>query len=81
MHIKIYSEERCPSCGRLEVSERVNRNILIRLFLPDTRRMKCRRCLTRYLVRMEEPDGDATSGSHTEADQSKFIKNLRAGLC
>lgn len=59
MRLKIYSEERCPACGQLDVSERVKRNVVLRYFLPDTRRMKCRRCQTYYLVRPPKPPQDA----------------------
>lgn len=77
MRIKIYSEERCPSCGRLEVSERVNRNLLIRIFLPNTRRMKCRRCLTRYLVRQERGSAEE---SGPEAGHVQPAEQVGTGL-
>lgn len=53
MQWKVYREEKCPVCGRVESSERIQRNRLIRFFLPDTKRMKCRLCLKTFLV--EEP--------------------------
>jgi hypothetical protein len=51
MRLKVYNEERCPLCGQLNVSERVQRNRVIRYLFPDTKKMKCWRCDTRYLVR------------------------------
>lgn len=50
MRFKVYTDEKCPVCGRIETSERIKRNRLIRLFFPQAKLMKCRLCLTCFLV-------------------------------
>jgi hypothetical protein len=51
MRLKVYPENRCPVCGRTEASQRIRRGRFVRWFRPDAQLMKCRLCLTRYLVR------------------------------
>ena len=51
MRLKIHSENRCPVCGRVDVAHRVRRGWLMRRLRPESTLMKCRLCLTRYLVR------------------------------
>lgn len=53
MRFKVHPENRCPTCGRTEASQRERRGRLLRWFLPKAALMKCRLCLTRYLVRKE----------------------------
>jgi hypothetical protein len=51
MRLKIHPENRCPVCGRIDSSDRVRRGLFIRWLRPNSALMKCRLCLTRYLVR------------------------------
>ncbi len=51
MRLKIHFEDRCPVCGRADASQRVRRGRFIRWLRTDSALMKCRLCLTRYLVR------------------------------
>ncbi len=51
MRLKVQSEDRCPRCGRIEASQRVSRGRLLRWLHPNSALMKCRLCLTYYLVR------------------------------
>jgi DNA-directed RNA polymerase subunit RPC12/RpoP len=51
MRWKVYQDDRCPHCGRDESSERVRRNRFIKLFFSDAKLMRCRLCLSRFLVR------------------------------
>ena len=51
MRLKVYSENRCPGCGRENTSHRTRRSRFIRWLKPSAQLMKCRLCLTRYLVR------------------------------
>jgi hypothetical protein len=53
MRFKVHPENRCPVCGRTHASQRVRRSRLIRWVRLDSALMKCRLCLTRYLVRKE----------------------------
>lgn len=53
MRLRVHSENRCPVCGRVNASQRVRRGRFMRWFRPDSALMKCRLCLTRYLVRKE----------------------------
>lgn len=50
MRWSVYSSDQCPNCGREDSSERVKRTRMIRLIWPETRLMKCRLCLSRFLV-------------------------------
>jgi len=51
MRLKVHSENRCPSCGRSNASHRISRGWFVRWFRPGSAMMRCRLCLTRYLVR------------------------------
>jgi hypothetical protein len=51
MRLKVQSEDRCPRCGRLEAAQRIRRGPFMRWVRPNSALMKCRLCLTRYLVR------------------------------
>lgn len=51
MPLKIQREDRCPVCGRENVAERIKRGRFVRWIRPNAKLMKCRLCLTRYLVR------------------------------
>ena len=51
MRLKVHSENRCPVCGRTDASQRVRRGLFVRALRPNSVLMKCRLCLTRYLVR------------------------------
>jgi hypothetical protein len=53
MRLKIHSEDRCPVCGRTDASQRIRRGRFMRWFRPHGMLMKCRLCLTRYLVRKQ----------------------------
>lgn len=51
MHLKVNSENRCPVCGRIDAAQRMRRGLFVRALRPNSALMKCRLCLTRYLVR------------------------------
>lgn len=51
MPVKMQCEDRCPVCGRDNTAQRMRRSRFMRWFRPDAKLMKCRLCLTRYLVR------------------------------
>jgi hypothetical protein len=53
MRLKVYSENRCPVCGRTESAHRISRGRIVRWLIPNSALMKCRLCLTRYLVRRQ----------------------------
>lgn len=50
MRLKVYSEIRCPRCGRIETVYRVRRGRMVRLVYPHTCMVKCRMCLTQFMV-------------------------------
>lgn len=55
MQFKVYTDDKCPVCGRPESAERIKRNRLIRLVFPKAKRMKCRLCLTTFMVDSPKP--------------------------